>query len=52
MDTVKCFRYDQWLDLTPDQLEPGDQFTHQGESVAMEPWWPKVVMISEQQVEA
>lgn len=33
MDTVKCFRYDQWLDLTPDQLEPGDQFTHQGKSV-------------------
>ncbi|WP_326430391.1 hypothetical protein VQ574_20870 (plasmid) [Stutzerimonas frequens] len=30
MDTLKCFRYDQWLDVTADQLEPSDQIIHQG----------------------
>ena len=33
MDTVKCFRYDKWLTLTPDQLQPGDQFKYRGKAV-------------------
>lgn len=33
MDTINCFRFDRWLVLTPDQLEPGDQFSHQGKAV-------------------
>lgn len=31
MDTIQCFRYDQWLTLPPAELEPGDQFVHQGQ---------------------
>lgn len=30
MKSIQCFRHDQWLDLTPAELEPGDKFHHEG----------------------
>lgn len=33
MVTVQCFRHDQFITLTPADLEPGDQFTDQGQAV-------------------
>ncbi|WP_313025577.1 hypothetical protein [Pseudomonas lopnurensis] len=30
METIKCFRYDQWLEVSPGDLKPGDQFNYEG----------------------
>lgn len=33
MQAIQCFRYDQWLALTPEQLQAGDQFQQDGQTV-------------------